>query len=64
VAGELPRPDLLRRAYMLGPLAEIAPALRHPVNGECIDALWGRFVAQHAPRYERLALDLAPAHPA
>lgn len=57
-AGELPRADLLRRAYMLGPLAEIAPALRHPVNGERLDALWAAFVAQHAPRYERLALDL------
>jgi 2-amino-4-hydroxy-6-hydroxymethyldihydropteridine diphosphokinase len=57
-AGELPRPDLLRRAYMLGPLAEIAPALRHPASGERIDALWAAFVAQHAPHYQRVALDL------
>jgi 2-amino-4-hydroxy-6-hydroxymethyldihydropteridine diphosphokinase len=39
----LPRPDLLRRAYMLGPLAEIAPALRHPVSGKAISALWDAF---------------------
>jgi 2-amino-4-hydroxy-6-hydroxymethyldihydropteridine diphosphokinase len=39
----LPRPDLLRRAYMLGPLAEIAPALKHPVSGQAIGALWEAF---------------------
>jgi len=39
----LPRPDLLRRAYMLGPLAEIAPALKHPVSGRAIGALWESF---------------------
>jgi 2-amino-4-hydroxy-6-hydroxymethyldihydropteridine diphosphokinase len=38
----LPRPDLLRWAFMLGPLAELAPALRHPA-GESIGALWQRF---------------------
>ena len=39
----LPRPDLLRRAYMLGPLAEIAPGLRHPVSGRTIGELWESF---------------------
>jgi len=39
----LPRPDLLRRAYMLGPLAEIAPLLKHPVSGRAISALWEAF---------------------
>jgi 2-amino-4-hydroxy-6-hydroxymethyldihydropteridine diphosphokinase len=39
----LPRPDLLRRAYMLGPLAELAPALRHPTRGTTIGELWSRF---------------------
>ncbi|MFO1408053.1 MAG: 2-amino-4-hydroxy-6-hydroxymethyldihydropteridine diphosphokinase [Steroidobacteraceae bacterium] len=39
----LPRPDLLRRAYMLGPLAELAPAVRHPVEGSTMAALWARF---------------------
>lgn len=39
----LPRPDLLRRAYMLGPLADLAPELRHPTAGATIAELWARF---------------------
>jgi 2-amino-4-hydroxy-6-hydroxymethyldihydropteridine diphosphokinase len=39
----LPHPDLLTRAWVLGPLAELAPELVHPVTGERMDALWGRF---------------------
>jgi 2-amino-4-hydroxy-6-hydroxymethyldihydropteridine diphosphokinase len=44
VAGKtLPHPDLLTRAWVLGPLAELAPDVRHPVAGESIAALWRRF---------------------
>ena len=44
VAGKnLPHPDLLTRAWVLGPLAELAPGLIHPVAGERIDDLWRRF---------------------
>jgi 2-amino-4-hydroxy-6-hydroxymethyldihydropteridine diphosphokinase len=39
----LPRPDLLKRPYMLGPLAELAPELVHPVAGLTIAELWRRF---------------------
>jgi len=39
----LPRPDLVRRAYMLGPAAEIAPDLRHPTLGLTLGELWQRF---------------------
>ena len=39
-AFRLPRPDLLRRCYMLGPLAEIAPELRHPTTGRTIADHW------------------------
>ena len=39
----LPRPDLLKRAYMLGPLAELAPHLRHPTAGRTIAELWAAF---------------------
>jgi 2-amino-4-hydroxy-6-hydroxymethyldihydropteridine diphosphokinase len=39
----LPRPDLLKRPYMLGPLAEIAPDLVHPTAGLTIGELWQKF---------------------
>jgi len=39
----LPRPDLLRRPYMLGPLADIASAIVHPTARESIAVLWARF---------------------
>ncbi len=44
VAGKnLPHPDLSTRAWVLRPLAELAPELIHPVAGERIDSLWRRF---------------------
>jgi 2-amino-4-hydroxy-6-hydroxymethyldihydropteridine diphosphokinase len=39
----LPRPDLLKRPYMLGPLAEIAPEVVHPTEKRTIAALWEAF---------------------
>ena len=39
----LPRPDLLKRAYMLGPLAQIAPQVVHPTAHISIGELWQRF---------------------
>jgi 2-amino-4-hydroxy-6-hydroxymethyldihydropteridine diphosphokinase len=39
----LPRPDLVRRPYMLGPMAELAPDLRHPTLGLTLGELWQRF---------------------
>lgn len=40
---KLPRPDLLRRAYMLGPLADIAPDVVHPITKTSIGELWRNF---------------------
>ena len=40
---KLPRPDLLKRAYMLGPLADLAPELIHPTAQQSIRELWRRF---------------------
>jgi len=40
---KLPRPDLLSRAYMLGPLAALAPEVMHPTAGKSIGELWRRF---------------------
>jgi 2-amino-4-hydroxy-6-hydroxymethyldihydropteridine diphosphokinase len=39
----LPRPDLLKRPFMLGPLADIVPDLRHPTADATIGELWQRF---------------------
>ena len=39
----LPRPDLVRRAYMLKPLLDIAPDLKHPTAGKTIRELWSGF---------------------
>lgn len=39
----LPRPDLTARAYMLGPLAQLAPQLRYPPDGPTMAELWMRY---------------------
>lgn len=39
----LPRKDLLRRPYMLGPMAEIGPEVVHPTAGRRIGELWAEF---------------------
>ena len=39
----LPRPDLLKRPYMLRPMAELAPECRHPVVGKSMRELWQTF---------------------
>jgi 2-amino-4-hydroxy-6-hydroxymethyldihydropteridine diphosphokinase len=39
----LPHPDLLTRAWVLGPLAQLAPGLVHAVAGETFGELWKRF---------------------
>ncbi len=48
----LPRPDLVRRAYMLGPMAELAPELRHPTLGLTMRELWQRFDRARHPMVE------------
>jgi 2-amino-4-hydroxy-6-hydroxymethyldihydropteridine diphosphokinase len=56
----LPRPDLARRAYMLGPMAEIAPDLVHPVLGRTMRELWAAF-DRDAHAMQRVELGWRPA---
>jgi 2-amino-4-hydroxy-6-hydroxymethyldihydropteridine diphosphokinase len=39
----LPRPDLLRRAYMLGPMADVGGEVIHPLERRPISELWEKF---------------------
>jgi len=39
----LPRPDLIKKVYMLGPLAELAPDFVHPTLKQTIGELWQGF---------------------
>jgi 2-amino-4-hydroxy-6-hydroxymethyldihydropteridine diphosphokinase len=36
----LPHRDILRRAFVLAPLAELAPDLKHPLTGEPLEQAW------------------------
>lgn len=42
---DLPRAEIRKYAFVLAPLAEIAPDLRHPETGETYGALWETFAA-------------------
>ena len=42
-AGKLSRPDLVKRPFMLGPMADLAPDLVHPTLKVTIGELWRRF---------------------
>jgi 2-amino-4-hydroxy-6-hydroxymethyldihydropteridine diphosphokinase len=52
---KLPRPDLLKRPFMLGPTADLAPDLRHPTEKATIGELWQRF--------DRAAHTMTPVEP-
>ena len=56
----LPRPDLLRWGFMLGPLAELAPELIHPVAGERMAELWAK-LEPASPALVPIELDLNQA---
>ena len=53
----LPRPDLLRRPYMLGPAAEVAPDSVHPTALRTLAELW-RDMQQHGPTHAMRPVDL------
>jgi len=56
----LPRPDLLRRPYMLGPAAEIAPQRVHPTARRTLAELWREMQREDAHMLQPVALDWTP----
>ena len=42
----LPRPDIIRFAFVLKPLADLAPQLRHPEFGLSLQELWRDFAGK------------------
>lgn len=44
---KLPHPDIERYAFVLRPLADLAPELRHPVTGATLSQLWSTFSHRH-----------------
>lgn len=45
---DIPRKEL-RHAFVLKPIADIAPQLSHPVTGQTMQALWDAFPADSEP---------------
>jgi 2-amino-4-hydroxy-6-hydroxymethyldihydropteridine diphosphokinase len=45
----LPRDEILRYAFVLAPLADIAPDERHPVAGRTYGELWAQMAARAGP---------------
>ena len=53
---ELPRGEILENAFVLQPLAELAPEVQHPVQGKTFRELWGSF-DQHSQGLQRVAFE-------
>jgi 2-amino-4-hydroxy-6-hydroxymethyldihydropteridine diphosphokinase len=52
----IPRPDLLRRPYMLKPMADIAPDVPHPLVKKTMRELWESF---DSAGHEMVGVELA-----
>jgi 2-amino-4-hydroxy-6-hydroxymethyldihydropteridine diphosphokinase len=52
----LPRDEILTYAFVLGPLADVAPQERHPCDGRTYSALW-KALSPTWPPLRRYALD-------
>jgi len=62
----IPRSDVLRAAYVLCPLTDLAPTLRHPVTGQRLHDVWSAHPSAIAlwTRGGRVMSTLVPAQPA
>ncbi|RDS83972.1 2-amino-4-hydroxy-6-hydroxymethyldihydropteridine diphosphokinase [Dyella psychrodurans] len=47
---DIPRKEL-KHAFVLKPIVDIAPQLRHPVNGRTMAELWAAFPAESEPLF-------------
>jgi 2-amino-4-hydroxy-6-hydroxymethyldihydropteridine diphosphokinase len=47
---DIPRKEL-KHAFVLKPIADIAPALRHPVSGRTMAQLWAEFPVESEPLF-------------
>ncbi len=52
---QIPRHEILRNAFVLKPLQDLAPQLRHPQCGKCFTELW-RDMAPNAPKLDVVKL--------
>jgi 2-amino-4-hydroxy-6-hydroxymethyldihydropteridine diphosphokinase len=48
----LPHEDIDKYGFVLGPLAEVAPWLRHPVTGKMIGRIWDEFDQSAHPMHQ------------
>lgn len=48
----VPRSDILTYSFVLRPLVDLAPDLRHPVSGKTISELWRAFDSAAHPLHE------------
>jgi 2-amino-4-hydroxy-6-hydroxymethyldihydropteridine diphosphokinase len=53
----VPRDDITRYEFVLRPLAELAPELAHPLDGQCMRDLWAAF-DDRDPGMQRVNIDL------
>ncbi len=53
----LPRDEIEKYAFVLGPLAEVAPEERHPVTGQSYRQMWDRFPPAQRDALRPLAFD-------